>query len=343
MRRREEHAEDVLPAEAGGWALGSLGAAANAVTVIRRTAWALLVAGPVLAGWALVSRPAVTVPAAPVRQEQPAAGQPAGPGGFAELFVSAYLSAGEGTEESLAPFLPNAREVSLAADPGVQRAQELAAVRVRLVSPGYWSVTVAARVVPVGATDEKKAEPGPGGVQAGPVLRYFEVPVRTGAGGALAAATLPAEVGAPLSGEAPLLAYGQSVPVRSTDPAAQTLAGFFAAYLAGSGELDRYLSPGTALAAVSPAPYKQVEVAQLAEVGTNDPGSAGPQGAPVPDGARRQLLVDVTASDAGGQKRPLTYAVTIAARDGRWEIASVEGAPVLSKEPAGAEKKETAQ
>ncbi|MFJ4576859.1 conjugal transfer protein [Streptomyces sp. NPDC088846] len=338
MKRRKERTEDALPAEVGGWALGSLGAAANTVTVIRRTAWVLLVAGPVLAGWALVSRPAVAPAAAPVRQEQLEAGQSAGPGGFAELFVSAYLAAGEGTEESLAPFLPNAREVSLPADPGVQRAQELAAVRVRLVSSGYWSVTVAARVVPVGAADGKK-EPGPGEVKAGPVLRYFQVPVRTGAGGALAAAALPAEVGAPLSGEAPSLSYGQSVPVRSTDPAAQTLNGFFAAYLAGSGELDRYLSPGTALAAVSPAPYTQVEVARLAEVGTNDPGSAGPKS----DGARRQLLVDITASDTGGQKRPLTYAITITARDGRWEIASVEGAPVLSNEPAGAEKKETAQ
>ncbi|MFG3533043.1 conjugal transfer protein [Streptomyces sp. NPDC047917] len=338
MKRRKEHAQDVLPAEAGGWALGSLGAAANTVTVLRRTAWALLVAGPVLAGWALVSRPAVVPAAAPVRQEQPAAGQSAGPGGFAELFVSAYLTAGEGTEESLAPFLPNAREVSLTADPGVQRAQEVAAVRVRLVSSGYWSVTVAARVAPAGAADGKK-KPGPDEAEAGPVLRYFQVPVRTGAGGALAAAALPAEVGAPLSGEAPVLAYGQSVPVRSSDPAGQTLAGFFAAYLAGSGELDRYLSPGTALAAVSPAPYTQVEVARLAEVGTNDPGSAGPQS----DGARRQLLVDITASDADGQKRPLTYAITITARDGRWEIASVEGAPVLSNEPAGAGTKESTQ
>ncbi|MCX5115130.1 conjugal transfer protein [Streptomyces sp. NBC_00378] len=336
MKRRKEHTEDVLPGEAGGWSLGSLGAAANTVTVLRRTAWALLVAGPVLAGWALVSQPSVTAPAAPVRQEQPTAGQPTGPGGFAELFVSAYLTAGEGTEESLAPFLPNARDVSLTADPGVQRAQEVAAVRVRLVSSGYWSVTVAARVAPAGAADGKKK---PDEVGAGPVLRYFQVPVRTGTGGALAAAALPAEVGAPLSGEAPVLAYGQSVPVRSTDPAGQTLTGFFAAYLAGSGELDRYLSPGTALAAVSPAPYTQVAVDRLAEVGTNDPGSAPPQS----DGARRRLLVDITASDAGGQKRPLTYAITITARDGRWEIASVEGAPVLSNEPAGAGTKESTQ
>lgn len=344
MRRRTEAVEDVLPGEAGGWALGSLGAAANAVTVLRRTTWALIVAGPVLGMWALLSRPEPVVPVAPVRQEQPAAvGQSAGPGGFAELFVSAYLAAGEGTEGLLAPFLPTARDVTLTAPPGAQRAQELAAVKVRQVSGGYWSVTVAARVVTTGgataepkpgtkADDGSESEPG-----SGSVLRYFQVAVRSGAGGVLAAAALPAEVGAPVSGEAPALAYGQSVPVPASDPAGQTLAGFFAAYLAGSGQLDRYLSPGTALSAISPAPYARVEVEQIAETGTNDPGA---QQGPAADGARRELLVQVAARDAAGQERPLVYAIAITARDGRWEIGSVEGAPVLSKGSARADEKE---
>lgn len=253
MRRRTEGVEDVLPGEAGGWALGSLGGAANAVAVavLRRATWVLIVAGPVLGVLSMVSRPAPVAPVAPVRQEQPAAvGQSAGPGGFAELFVSAYLAAGEGTEDSLAPFLPTARDVTLRAAPG---AQELAAVKVREVSGGYWSVTVAARVVPTGSATDATENPKPGtkpesGADSEPgsassVLRYFQVPVRSGSGGALSAAALPAEVAAPVSGEAPSLAYGQSVPVPAADPAGQTLAGFFAAYLAGSGQLDRYLSP----------------------------------------------------------------------------------------------------
>lgn len=352
MRRRAEVVEDVLPVEAGGWELGSLGAAANTVTVLRRTAWGLLVAGPVLAVWALLSRPSVVAPVAPVRQEQPAVGQPAGPGGFAELFVSAYLTAGEGTEDSLAPFLPGARDVTLSADAGAQRVRELAAVQVREVSSGYWSVTVAARVVATGAagtgakrdsepSEDDGSEEGARSASSGSVLRFFQVPVRSGAGGALAAAALPAEVGAPLSGEAPSLAYGQSAPVRATDPAGQMLAGFFAAYLAGSGQVERYLSPGTVLSAVSPAPYARVEVAQVSETGTDDPG--GQRSTPAA-GVRRELLVQVAATDAAGQERPLTYAVAIAARDGRWEIASVEGAPVLSRESARANKqKESVQ
>ncbi|MEU2026929.1 conjugal transfer protein [Streptomyces sp. NPDC016469] len=350
MRRRTEDVElqDVLPGEAGGWELGSLGAAANTVTVLRRTAWGLLVAGPVLAVWALLSRPAPAAPVVAVRQEQPAVGQSAGPGGFAELFVSAYLAAGEGTEDSLAPFLPTARDVTLTAAPGAQRAQQLAAVKVRQVSGGYWSVTVAARVVATDTTAAKpkagaKTKPGaeesePGSARSGSVLRYFQVAVHAGADGAMAAAALPAEVAAPLPGEAPSLAYGQSVPVPASDPAGQTLTGFFAAYLAGSGQLDRYLSPGTALSAVSPAPYARVEVVQVAETGTNDPGAQ--QGVPA-DGARRELLVQVAATDTAGQQRPLAYAIAITARDGRWEIASVEGPPVLSKDSARTDEKET--
>ncbi|WP_333734620.1 conjugal transfer protein, partial [Streptomyces sp. IBSBF 3010] len=247
----------------------------------------------------------------------------------------------------LAPFLPTARDVTLRAAPGAQRAQELAAVKVREVSGGYWSVTVAARVVPTATMAKPKPGPKPeggsgsgseaGSASSGTVLRYFQVAVRSGAGGALSAAALPAEVAAPVAGEAPALAYGQSVPVPAADPAGQTLAGFFAAYLAGSGQLDRYLSPGTTLSAVSPAPYSRVEVAQVAETGTNDPGAQ--QSTPA-DGARRELLVQVAATDAAGQERPLVYAIAITARDGRWEIGSVEGAPVLSKGSARADEKE---
>ncbi|MFB8085078.1 conjugal transfer protein [Streptomyces sp. NPDC055992] len=340
LRTQDAEVQDVLPGEAGGWELGSLGAAANTVTVLRRTAWGLLVASPILSVWVLLSRPAPVAPVAPVRQEQLATGQPAGPGGFAELFVSAYLAAGEGTEDSLAPFLPTARDVTLTAAPGAQRAQEVAAVKVREVSAGYWSVTVAARIAPTGATGTKaKAEKAQeSGSATGSVLRYFQVAVRSGAGGALAAAALPAEVAAPMSGQAPGLAYGQSVPLPAADPAGQTLSGFFAAYLARSGQLDRYLSPGTALSAISPAPYTRVEVAQVAETGTNDPGAQ--QGVPA-DGARRELLVQVAATDAAGQQRPLAYAIAITARDGRWEIASVEGAPVLSKDSARTDERET--
>ncbi|MEV2262771.1 conjugal transfer protein [Streptomyces anulatus] len=313
--------------------MASLGASANAVTVVRRSMWVMLVAGPVLGVWALLSAPAVVVSASqPVRQDRAGSEEGAGPGGFAELFLSAYLTAGEGTESTLAPFLPTARDVVLEADAGSQTVERLAAVKVRRAGGGYWSVTVAALVKPASGEAPgggRGAKSGSGGTQAAAqagVLRYFQVPVKAGKGGAWSAVALPAEIGAPVPSQAEALGYGPSAPANGSDAAVQTLAGFFSAFLAGAGDLDRYLSPGTSLAPVSPPPYGRVEVVALAETGS--PSGAVPD-AGVAQGQERQLLVDVAATDVQGQKRPLVYAVSLVARDGRWEIAAVEGAPVL--------------
>ncbi|MFJ8848398.1 conjugal transfer protein [Streptomyces cyaneofuscatus] len=325
--------EEQLPAEAGGWSVASLGATANAVTVIRRLMWAMLVAGPVLGAWALLSPPAVVVPEAqPVRQDRSGSEEAVGPSGFAELFLGAYLTAGEGTEASLAPFLPTARDVVLSAEAGSQTVERLAAVKVRRagVERDYWSVTVAAVVSPVSDKarpgDQTKPISGRAEEPQDGVLRYFQVPVKAGKDGAWSAVALPAEVGAPLPSDAVALGYGQSAPANGSDAAAQTLTGFFSAFLAGAGDMDRYLAPGTPLAPVSPPPYQRVEVLALAETGSPSDASAG---SGIAQGQKRHLLVDVAATDVQGQKRPLVYAVSIVARDGRWEIASVEGAPVL--------------
>ncbi|CAM5288709.1 hypothetical protein GCM10010329_81070 [Streptomyces spiroverticillatus] len=327
--KRGDIGRERLPVEAGGWALGSVGSAAAAVTVLRRAAWGLLLAGPALGAWALVSQPAPTVAAPAVRAERAPAAPAVGPGGFAELFVTTFLAAGEGDEALLAPFLPDARSVTLSGAVA-QRVGQAAPVAVRQVSAGYWVVTVASRTRPPVSGAVKDGTKTPEETAGAALLRYFQVPVKAGPDGGLAAVSLPAEVGPPAPGEVPALAYGQPAPAGKNDPVARTLAEFFGAYLAGRGELDRYLAPGTALTPLSPAPYTQVGLGQLAEVGTNDPATAFPAGAPVADGVRRQVRAEVTATDAAGTRRPLSYAVALTARDGRWEIASVGGAPVLT-------------
>ncbi|MFJ2937979.1 conjugal transfer protein [Streptomyces sp. NPDC087219] len=249
-----------------------------------------------------------------------------GPGGFAELFVSAYLEAGDGTQASLAAFLPGAESLVLSANPASQVVEQVAAVRVRAVSDGYWAVTVAARVRPVKAAPVKPAAQE----RTVAVLRYFRVPVRSGPAGALAAVSLPAEVGAPPVGKAPALVYGQGVAPSQADAGVRTLAGFFVSYLAGDGELDRYMTPGSTLGSIVPAPYMAVRLERIAEYGTNAPGAAFPEGSEIADGTRRRLLLDITATDHAGVERPLTYAVAMKARDGRWELEAVEAAPLLA-------------
>ncbi|MFE5549828.1 conjugal transfer protein [Streptomyces sp. NPDC056534] len=213
-----------------------------------------------------------------------------GPGRFAELFVSAYLEAGEGTQASLAAFLPGAESLLLSADPASQVVEQVAAVRVRAVSDGYWAVTVAARVRPVKAAPVKPAVQGRTGAGAEvAVLRYFRVPVRSGPAGALAAVSLPSEVGAPPVGKAPALVYGQGVAPSQADAGVRTLTGFMASYLTGDGELDRYMTPGSTLTSIVPTPYTAVRLDRIAEYGTNAPGAAFPEGAEIADGTRRRL------------------------------------------------------
>ncbi|MFF6794245.1 conjugal transfer protein [Streptomyces filamentosus] len=341
-RAAREHAqveEDGLPAEAGGWEFGSLGASANAVTVLRRSAWVLLLAGPVLGAWALLAGPEVV--RAEVAGERPAAVavDSSGPGGFAELFVTAYLEAEEGRAgDAVAAFMPGAGPAAVAGGGGGQVVEQAAAVRVRAVSAGYWAVTVAARVRPAELPvakpdrDQAEAEPAVG-------LRYFRVPVRSGASGELAAVALPAEVGALPAGQAPELGYGQAAEPSAADPGVRTLQGFFTSYLAGGGEVDRYMPPGSRLTPITPAPYTSARVERVAEYGTNAPGAAFPEGAQIPEGTRRRLLVDVTAADRAGTERPLTYAVALKARDGRWEVEAVEAAPLLAAGSGVADKR----
>lgn len=317
-----------------GWVTVSPGALANWSAVLRWSLWLLLLAGPLL-GVAAFLRP---VPASGVTPTVPKTASAvvrdtAGPAGFAELYVAAYVEAGKGSEASLAPYYPLMRDVSLQAEAGAQHADRLAAVQVSEVSSGYWSVTVAAQVTSTAAASaaasddeagqsESQGEAGSGSV---PVLRYFQVAVKALGSSGYVAAALPSEVAAPAaSGDQPELGYGAPVPADTHDAAVGAVGEFLAAYLTGSGELDRYLSPGTDLSPVSPAPYTKVTLTQLAEAGGDFTADA-----PAAEGARRELLVDVAVTGSGGQVRPLTYALALKARAGRWEIAALDAAPRL--------------
>ncbi|MFF3934135.1 conjugal transfer protein [Streptomyces hirsutus] len=312
------------------------------MTVLRRSAWVLLLAGPVLGAWALLAGPQVVRAEAVPDRPAAVAADSSGPGGFAELFVTAYLEAEEG--ETLAAFLPGAKSAAVSAGARGQAVEQVAAVRVRALSEGYWAVTVAARVRPAKtpaakatATDPGAADPG--AAERGAGLRYFRVPVRSGPAGELTAVSLPAEVGAPPAGPTPVLSYGQGAVPSKADPGVRTLEGFFSSYLAGGGEVDRYMPPGSTLTPIVPAPYAAARLERVAEYGTNVPGAAFPEGAQIPEGTRRRLLVDVTAADHVGVERALTYAVALKARDGRWEVEAVEAAPLLAAGSGATDKR----
>lgn len=320
MKQREDD-DQAVDSEVweSGW---SAGPAVFGAGLLRWLAWGLLVSGPVIGVVAWASQ-APSAPPPPKEPEKVSAQDASvGPAGFSERYVAAFLSAGgEDAREQLAAFSPSAaRDLVQGGElPGVP-VDLVTAVAVRQVSAGYWSVTVAAVV---GAQSQASAAPE-GGAPAR--WRYFQVAVHGGDAEGLVATALPAEVAGPEVGEVPELGYGQSLPALESDVAVQTLNAFFSAFLAGADGLERYVTPRASISPVRPAPYTAVRVREVAEVGTDNPfGEGGAR-----DGLRRQLLVGVEASAGSGSGGwPMTYAVDLAARDGRWEVAAVATAPAL--------------
>ncbi|GAA1553124.1 conjugal transfer protein [Streptomyces globosus] len=317
----------------GGW---STGAQANSAAMMRWLLWGLIVLGPLLGTLAYLSVP--TTSAAPTPKtapSAPAASGGQGAAGFATLFVAAYLSAGRGDEPKLAAYYPPAANLQLDGVSGQHRGEQLTVVRLRQTDTSVWAVTVAARVTGATPSASPSTQPGASPNPAVDAVRCFQVPVATapGAGGATAytALALPAEVAAPERAKTPDLVYGAMRPALPSDPRTQAVTSFLAAYLTKAGaELDRYLAPGTHLAAPSPAPYTGIAVDQLAVEGE----TGGEPVVSVPgDGTTLRLLVTLRATGQDGVRLPLTYALTLKARAGRWEIASLDGAPAVASPP----------
>lgn len=220
------------------------------------------------------------------------------PAGFAEMFVAHYLAAGSGQEDTLRTWFSDAPELR-----GVKANQRYVArtgvLAVNAVAPGYWSVTVAADVLATG---------GPQVADLG--THAFRVGVFDDHG-RFVATGLPSEIQLPVGGRAPRTQFGDLRPPASEPELKDSMGGFLAAYLAGSGELDRYISPGVPLSAVQPAPCARVEVSGLAV----SPTTTTPTG--------RVVLARVSCIDGQGRSLTLDYAVRLAQRDGRWEVAEL--------------------
>jgi hypothetical protein len=332
----DEHVDSV-----GGW---STGARANTGTLLRWAAWGLLVLGPVLGAAAFVRTSATGQAPPTVAASTPTGTGSQGAAGFATLFVSQFLRAGEGDQDKLAAYYPSAGDVRLEGEPDRRHGEQLTVVRLRQTDPDVWSVTIGARVVsdtapPAKETTEADATEGASSAPtaaAEDAIRYFQVPVAVGpaVGGAsgYVALSMPAEVTAPARIKTPELIYGPVQQAAPSDPRTQAVTQFLDTYLTGSGALDRYLAPGTKLSPIRPAPYTGIAVDQMAIEGdqASEPITTVPA-----DGTRTRVVVTVRATGHDQVRVPLAYALTLTARAGRWEIAALDGAPTPApKAPA---------
>ncbi|MFF7415606.1 conjugal transfer protein [Streptomyces lydicus] len=315
------HRLDDPPPSAGGPRLRPL--RHRRVAVVRVAALVALTCGPLsLASvWASSSRAAHPAVSAGAHQTaQPAAQPGQDPAGFAEVFLGLWLkgepaggreSAAQRAVQSMAP------EVALPEYGGrAPRVGQVSAVRSVPVRSGAWSVTVAAELE---ASGER------------PVVRYYRVPVLfrlDHAGGASFVAAAPAQVPGPSAGRSAASPYTAEVTPGSA--LAKTVAQFLSAYLSGAGGTDRYLAPHVVLAPLDSS-YVEVRTERVTSIGRSG-GAVGGAGEQV------RVRVQVLARDAQGAQWPLTYALRLATRDGRWEVRAMESGLEAGKEHLSSSK-----
>lgn len=232
---------------------------------------------------------------------------------LAQQFVSAWLTTHRGDEGSLQRFvdvdagtgaLP-AQALYESADTHIAGVREVSGVD----GADTYAVTVSAEVTPAGADTATR--------------RYFQVPVVVSDKGVRAMA-MPAAVPAPSTGLTVNLDYSNQL---SSNAAIVTAAqGFLSAMLTGDGDVTRFTSPGTNLGAITPAPYASISV-----IGARTQKSLGDSAETPADGQRARLLLTISQQPPGtaSSTDALTgaYALTMAARAGRWEVSALDPAP----------------
>lgn len=257
--------------------------------------------------WQAVSRP---VAAAPVISSEGLAVEQQQAGAYAAGFVAEWLGAWKDHPGQLGDYVDVNTLRTLSEVPAEYRD-----LTVAQITPNEGSDIVTVVV----STSVKELAPDPqkegSAIETWP-RRYFQVPVVVTDAG-MRPVGLPVPVAAPSSTGNVQLAYAKPLP--SGEPAAQTVMAFLKAYAAGDGDLSVYVSPGSEISPITPAPYLAVESVDL-RVDTDAPKTPR-------DGAQLRVLATVTLTSQLDQTVTSTYALTLTARATRWEISSIDPAP----------------
>ena len=253
------------------------------------------VAGGLALAQASAAGPVAPAPVAERSNDQVVAAE------FAQRVVISWLTATQSDPGELQALVKDAQLSTLSRVPFL--VQDPAIARIEQVE-GTWSVTVAATV-----TDARKST----------ARRYFHVPVRV-AGTAVTALTLPAPVPPPVI--VPAASGEYRVQLGAGGAPGQAVAQFLNAYLSGTGDVSRYLTPGVSLPSLTPAPYALVRLDDVRGL-SDDPGADR-------DGNTLRVLAFATASVTDKQTASFVYALSLTARAGRWEITSIDPAPAFT-------------
>lgn len=234
------------------------------------------------------------------------AGERAAVESLAQDMVVTWLTSARGEEDRLAAYLPDSSWITLPEKPRIATGATVADVE--QTEDGTWSVTVAVHVTD--SSDHK------------PTVRYFVVPV-TYYEGAVGARALPMPVAAPRIAAAGDPDAGYRFALDSQATVADAASDFLTAYLTGRGDVTRVVSPETVIDPVVPAPYKRVELEDVRSSTEITDADETPE-----TGRETQLMITAVALGASEREISVQYVLTMRAREGRWEVAGIDPAPL---------------
>jgi hypothetical protein len=274
---------------------------------LRTVLWLLVFTGPALAILALVHASDLADQLDLIGRT-PAVEPSADTGpveGFAELYLASYLGSTP-DDSAVAGDLAAGEGAMHEGDRRVIRTVSLGAER---VDDGYYAVTVAVEVR-AGYPDSDPVA----GVAAGMVIYRVGV-VATDTGWSTVGP--PALIPVPVTGPTPDLLVGRMEGLDEVPGLEETVLRFLSAYMAGDGELTRYLAPGSQLTPVLPPPLSTVELVDAGSTAVSD--------------SAREVVVVVEGVDDSGRGQVLQFGLIVALRDGRWEVAELLPGPSLSQ------------
>jgi hypothetical protein len=232
-------------------------------------------------------------------------------GSFAQDFVAVWLTATSTNPGTITEFVTvKSTDLKLPSTPAVV-IDAPSVVSVTFTGPAGGDASTGVYSVVVGVTQRSYES-------AAPTRALYRVPVLYSKYG-LRAISLPARIGNSGLGADTPMGYSGSVPTK--DPLFVVVSGFINAYLTKAGGLDRYVTAHSRLVTLGDA-YQSATVTALSATAT----PTGPPG----DGDVVRVLARVIAITSQYAPTELVYPLTLTGVGGRWMVAAIDHAPVMS-------------
>src|SRR5699024_8709983 len=242
---------------------------------------------------------------------------------YARGFVGAWLRATNDDDSEIARYMQIERGDITAADATEYR--ELAVASSQTAENGVSTIIVSAEVLHILEADASDDEDESQEIWQ---PAWYQVNVYQQDGNFVPLGW-PAPVPAPETGGAPRLSYSYNAPEEITE----TVTDFFDAYALGDGEVTRLTHPDSTIQPLEPPQYAYAEVVDVTT--DEDHRNSIPS-----DETTTRAYVQLLLGEDPEAARAATYALTLETRGGRWEVRTLDPAPILNADQITVEVEE---